>query len=159
MGCVVLALSLVVTSHQGLRCWQHFKANSALTAENVRLQRLIEEAEPFASETETPASKEATAGAARALDRLNAPWDALFEDVESVMNGDVALLSLEPDLTLREIRFRGEARHVEAMLQFVRRIDETVALSNPHLESYQFRLQDPQQPVRFSLVARWMISP
>jgi general secretion pathway protein D len=118
MGCVVLALSLVVASHQGLRCWQHFKANSALTAENVRLQRLIEEAEPFASETETPASKEATAGAARALDRLNAPWDALFEDVESVMNGDVALLSLEPDLTLREIRFAaGDQERALALLR------------------------------------------
>lgn len=159
LGCAVLALSVAVASHQAWRCWQYFDAHDALVAENTRLQHLIEQAEQPVSKPQTPASKEAAARAAQAHDRLNAPWGALFEGVESVMNGDVALLSMEPDLPLREIRFRGEARHVEAMLHFVRRVDEAVALSTPHLETYQVQLRDPQRPVRFSLVARWVVAP
>ncbi|WP_291519908.1 hypothetical protein [Acidovorax sp.] len=159
LGCLVLVLGAAVAGHEGWRYWQHFNAHNALVAQNVRLQRLIEEADQPVSRSETPASKETTERAARAVDRLHAPWDALFEGVESAMNGDVVLLSLEPDLPLREVRLRGESRHVDAMLHFVRRVDETLALSTPHLESYELHLQDPQRPVRFSLVARWVVAP
>lgn len=159
LGCVVFVLGVAVTGHQAWRYWQHFNARDALVAENMRLQRLIEEADQPVSRSETQASKETAERAAQALDRLHAPWGALFEGVELAMNGDVALLSMEPDLPLRELRLRGEARHVDAMLHFVRRVDETLVLSTPHLESYQLHLQDPQRPVRFSLVTRWVVAP
>lgn len=158
-GCAIFVIGAATASFQAWRYWLHLNTQAALVAENLKLQHLIKQADQPVTRTETLESKEATDRAAQALDRLSAPWGALLEGVESGMSEEVALLSMEPDLSLQEVRLLGEARNVEAVLQFVNRIDKSAVLSVPHLESYQLQLQDPLRPVRFSLVTRWEVAP
>lgn len=159
LGCVVFVLGAAMSGQQAWRYLHHSKVHHTLAEENMKLQGLIKEADQPVPSSATFGSEETADRATQAIDRLNAPWDALFGGVESAMNEDVTLLGMEPDLPQREVRLFAEARHVDAMLHFVRRIDETAALSTPHLESYRLHLQDPQRPVRFSLVTRWVVAP
>lgn len=158
-GCGIFVMGAATASFQAWRYWLHLNTQAVLVAENLKLQHLIQQADRPVTRSETPDSKETTDRAAQALDRLSAPWGDLLEGVESAMSGDVALLSMEPDLSLQEVRLLGEARNVEAVLQFVNRIEKPAVLGVPHLESYQLQLQDPQRPVRFSLVTRWEVAP
>lgn len=89
--------------------------------------------------------------------RLNLPWGELFATLESLVNGDVALLSLTPDARKRQVRIAGEARDFAAMLAFHRRLEDSAPLRDVSLLNHEFVEQAPGRPVRFSLVAAWAI--
>lgn len=102
-------------------------------------------------------SKEDVLRAVQAADRLNTPWDSLFESVEGAMDGQSVLLGMEPDMERRELRLRIEAKDMEAMLRCLKRIDTAPGLHGAYLEMHQVFLQDPQHPVRFTVLVRWTI--
>lgn len=89
------------------------------------------------------------------VDRLAAPWDALFKAVESAGSEDVALLGMQPDPEKRLVRIDAEAKDFSAMLEYVRRLDRQQALDSVHIVSHQINQQDPQKPVRFVAIASW----
>lgn len=102
-------------------------------------------------------SKEDVLRAVQAADRLNTPWDSLFESVEGAMDGQSVLLGMEPDMERRELRLRIEAKDMDAMLHCLKRIDAAPGLHGAYLEMHQVFLQDPQHPVRFTVLVRWTI--
>ena len=129
-----------------------------LQAEHDRLQHLSNQPMGNVKAPVNPLPKERIEQIVQAMGRLNAPWDALLADIESAMDERVALLGLEPDLLRKELRLRGEAKDIDSVLDFMRRIDATAMLDAAHLDQHQLNLQDPQRPVLFVLVARWSVA-
>lgn len=89
------------------------------------------------------------------LHRLTLPWNALFRAVESAAGEDVALLAMEPDLEKRQVKIDGEARDFAALLNYITRLEEQAVFGPVHLQGHQVQQQDPDRPVRFSLLAVW----
>ena len=93
--------------------------------------------------------------AAATIEQLSFPWDKLFKALESSMNEDVALLSVQPDVAGGIVILNAEARDWDAMLDYIRRLGEDKFLTDVHLVSHQIQQTDPQRPVRFVLSCAW----
>jgi len=89
------------------------------------------------------------------LDRLALPWDALFADVERALGPDVALTLVQPDPKGRTVVIDGEARHLNALLTLLARLDAAPALAEAHLRQHEWRVTDPNRPLAFTVEARW----
>lgn len=93
------------------------------------------------------------------LRQVSLPWERLFQAVESSVSGDVALLGMEPDIEKRVVRISCEARNIAAMLNYIRQLEKQREFGRIYLQSHQIQEQQPEKPVRFSLVATWGIAP
>jgi Tfp pilus assembly protein PilN len=91
------------------------------------------------------------------LRKLSLPWDMLFRAVESAGGESVALLSMEPDIQKGTVRISGEAKNFAAMLDYIRQLGARDVFGSVHLQNHQIRQDDPQKPVRFSLLAAWKV--
>lgn len=93
--------------------------------------------------------------AAAAIEQLSFPWEKLFKALESSMNEDIALLSVQPDVAGGTVTLNAEARDWNAMLDYIRRLNEDKFLTGVHMVSHQVQQADPQHPVRFALSCTW----
>lgn len=91
------------------------------------------------------------------LRQLSLPWNTLFRAVESAGGENVALLSMEPDIQKGSVRISGEAKNFDAMLEYIRQLATRDVFGSVHLQNHQVRQDDPQKPVRFSLLAVWKV--
>jgi Tfp pilus assembly protein PilN len=91
------------------------------------------------------------------LRQLNLPWDAMFKALESSGSRTVALLSLEPNTEKGTIKISGEAKNFTAMLDYVRQLGQRDVFSNVYLQNHQVQQDDPEKPIRFSLLAAWKL--
>lgn len=89
------------------------------------------------------------------LRQLNIPWPRLFRELESAVDGSVALLSIQPDAAHRVLRVEGEARDYRALLDFVDRLDAAGLFASAHLASHQTRAEGARA-VGFALLAGWV---
>jgi hypothetical protein len=95
--------------------------------------------------------------AAEILQQLTLPWGELFASAESAAFPEVALLGIESDTDKRRVKISGEAKNLEAVLEYLRRIAARPALAEVYLQSHDLQKQDPQRPVRFVLSAEWRV--
>ena len=93
------------------------------------------------------------------LHRLSLPWDGLFQVLEGATTDRVGLLALQPDWENGVINITAEAKEFSDMLTYVARLGETKSFSRIHLRHHEIDQNDPQRPIRFTLSARWSISP
>jgi len=93
------------------------------------------------------------------LQQLAMPWSALFNVVEDSNEKEIALLAIQPDTGKRVLRLAGEAKNFDALLAYIARLEQSPILNQVYLINHELRLQDPQQPVRFALVANWAVQP
>ena len=93
------------------------------------------------------------------LQQLTLPWDALFKALEASSEQEIALLSIQPDVAKRLVRMGGEAKSFDALLAYITRLEHSKILNHVYLTSHEVRSQDPEKPVRFSLVANWVVQP
>lgn len=91
--------------------------------------------------------------------QLALPWATLIHTLEDAATKDVAILQLQPDAQQRLLRITAEARHQEAMLEYLRQLAGAKALLNVHLVSHQVQLDDPQRPIQFSVQASFTGAP
>jgi Tfp pilus assembly protein PilN len=96
---------------------------------------------------------EAVKDAEAVVRQLTLPWGSLAESVESAATKDVALLQLQPDAQQRLLHLTAEARHQEAMLEYLRRLAATRVLTDVHVVSHQVQLENPQHPIQFAVQA------
>ena len=92
---------------------------------------------------------------------LQTPWSAMLDDLESATvatNGDVSLLTVEPDRVRHKLKLTAEARSLPAALQYVQRLQHNPAIRDALLESHQIRTDVAERPVRVQIVADWRIS-
>ena len=93
------------------------------------------------------------------LQQLALPWDALFKVVESNSEQEIALLSIQPDATKRIVRIGGEAKDFDALLAYITRLENSKIINRVYLTSHEVRTQDAENPVRFALLANWVVQP
>lgn len=146
----LVAVIGLAASHNDLKKEQQ-RAKATLTQQHERRQETsnaadIKELEPQLRH------------AAAAIEQLAFPWDKLFKALESSMNEDVALLSVQPDVAGGIVTLNAEARDWNAMLDYIRRLNEGEFLTDVHLVSHQIQQSDPQRPVRFVLSCNWPAS-
>lgn len=89
------------------------------------------------------------------IQQMSIPWDLLFSDIESSTGSEVALLSVQPDAATRVVRISGEAKEFAAMVAYIRRLEKTDHLGKVMLQGHEIKIQDPQKPVAFVLLAVW----
>ena len=89
--------------------------------------------------------------------QLRRPWEHLFATLESMPRDNIALLTLTPDARKGQVRISAEARDLEAMLDFHRRLEASDELSDVSLLSHEIVANVPEHPVQFNLSATWEI--
>ena len=90
------------------------------------------------------------------IDQITLPWDRLFRAVESVANDRVALLGITPDQAGGTVELSAEAADVEAMFDYVKRLQRAPSLARVYLLNHQINARDPLRPVRFTVIASWI---
>lgn len=95
-------------------------------------------------------------GANKIIGRLSLPWDMLFHEVEASVDELVVLLNVEPDTERHGIRITAEAKNLEAMLNYTKRLQAVDAFKYAHIANHQIQQQDAQKPVRFVVEAQWV---
>jgi hypothetical protein len=98
---------------------------------------------------------DAMAGARTVVGHLAGPGERLFVTLEAIDEPDVALLALTPDTKARTLRILAEARGIDAMLSYLRVLEQSRAFTQVVLVEHEIQDSDPLRPLRFSLVAAW----
>lgn len=93
--------------------------------------------------------------AARIAQALRRPWAESLPQLEAAGSEDVAMLTLDTDADKGSLRVTGEARSLEAVFDYARRIGEQPAFASVQVENYEFREKTGVRSVQFRLVARW----
>ena len=93
------------------------------------------------------------------LRQMSIPWDSLFEAVESSAGGKVTLLELEPDIEKREVKINGETKDYKTLMSYIMKLEGYPVFGSVYLQNHHVQLQDPDKPVRFSLLATWQETP
>ncbi len=93
------------------------------------------------------------------IQQMAVPWEDLFEEIESAAGKGVALLSMQPNLHSHQVRISGEARNLDAVLDYMRRLGESGSLGQVYLTEHAVKTEQAQKPVAFSLVAEWLDVP
>ncbi|MDN7140009.1 pilus assembly protein [Pseudomonas sp. JQ170] len=89
--------------------------------------------------------------------QLQRPWERLFNMLEGLPQDDVALLTLTPDARKGQVRISAEARDLEAMLAFHKRLEASGELRDVSLLNHEIVAKQPEHPVQFNLSATWEI--
>jgi Tfp pilus assembly protein PilN len=124
-----------------------------------RMQEQVRASQPVRVNISARQLDEEVKRAKAVIQHLTLPWTRLFAAIESTDKQNVALLSLQPDASKRRITIGGEARHLAAMLDYVRALEKGNMLSRVYVTSHEVQRQDPQHPVRFMLEASWGAEP
>ncbi|MGZ5198619.1 MAG: PilN domain-containing protein [Telluria sp.] len=95
------------------------------------------------------------AGAAHPQVVPSVRWERLFQALEVAASPDVSLLAFDPAPQQRRLRLDGEARDLAALLDYLRRLGSGGTFVQVRLQSHQAVRDDPQHPVRFTVLAHW----
>jgi Tfp pilus assembly protein PilN len=90
-----------------------------------------------------------------AMQGLHMNWNPLFDAIEAGTRKDVALLALEPDAAKAQVRLNLEAKNRKAMQEYVQGLALQKGLSQVSLIAEETQLENPLQPIRFSVTATW----
>jgi hypothetical protein len=128
------------------------RARSA--AEQSELQGALSEAQGTQSGAATPKDARAAKATAAILRDLSVPWPDLIATFEAAARSNVALLAVEPASNRNEVRFTGEAKSSDAMLDYLDAL-RGATLREVTLVSHQVQAQTPGTPIRFQAQALW----
>ena len=90
------------------------------------------------------------------IEQISLPWDRLFRAVESAAGEKVGLLGITPDQKSGTVEVGGEAADLNAMFDYVKRLQRQPSLTRVYLLNHKLNDQDPQHPIRFTVTASWM---
>lgn len=89
----------------------------------------------------------------RIVGTLRLDWQGLFTVLEKAQNPDIALLTIQPDARRGTLLLTGEARNMASVIAYQRRLHQ--GLDDVVLTTHEVQEQNPHQPVRFTVTARW----
>jgi len=155
LGYVLLAVSLLVAGELFVRY-----RNAQLELQGIEATKSLLTTEPRAPKA-IPKERldEQIKNAQSVVRQLALPWATLINTLEEAATNDVAVLQLQPEAQQRLLRVTAEARHQDAMLEYLRQLANAKALANVHLLNHQVQLEDPQRPIQFSVQARFRGTP
>jgi Tfp pilus assembly protein PilN len=90
------------------------------------------------------------------IEQIALPWDRLFRAVESAAGEKVGLLGITPDQKSGTVEVGGEAADLNAMFDYVKRLQRQPSLTRVYLLNHKLNDQDPQHPIRFTVTASWI---
>lgn len=153
VGRVLLALgllALVVGSVNLALAWSEHRR------ERAELAALAARVNPQNNGTRrgSPVNASAMLVATSVASDLSAPWPELLRSMEASRSRDIALVRVEPVAARGTLRITADARHAEAMLDYLEQLDAQ-GLADVTLTSHQVQAQQPGTPIRFQVQARW----
>jgi Tfp pilus assembly protein PilN len=150
----VVMAGLLVTSDY------YFKLDDQTSLWETKLSRIKDKAAPHKATGKSAELSEADLAlevnnANQVLHQISAPWDAFFQAVESAGGGKATLLTLEPDVEKHEVKIIAEAKDFSAVTEYLTQLQAQPVFSEVYLQNHHVQMQDPDKPVRFSLLATW----
>lgn len=109
--------------------------------------------------SESAASQDAAKRANEVLRQLNLPWDRLFAALEQSVSPEVSVLAIAPDATKSALTLKASATDMDAVVDFMERLQKTRLLSNIHLATQEIAEDDSRHPLQFTLRANWEAKP
>jgi hypothetical protein len=91
----------------------------------------------------------------RVTQQLQLPWDALLQDLETLADPSVALLSLDAQGQAHTLRLTGEAKTMAEVLAYVGRLRALPSLDAVQLTSHEEKLAGNVKVIRFTVDATW----
>jgi Tfp pilus assembly protein PilN len=156
VGLVLLVMALTVLAFAGShyqKLNEKFSKIEAITQQNLKAAQRA-----TAAQTSLRSSADLTqevSNANEVLRQLSVPWESLFQAVESSEGGKVTLLALEPDVSKHLVKITGETKSFKTMTKYLSQLQEQKIFGSVYLQSHQVQQQDPDKPIRFSLLATW----
>lgn len=146
-------LALVIAALANFHHWREqafqWQAELALAQEKVNRSRTA--ADPMRRRKAALERAEEIKAANDVIRQLNFPWAAMFGALEAATNQDVALLGIEPDARKNLVRVTAECKTDSAMLNYIRRLQQTELLADVTLQKHEIQAQDAERPLRFTV--------
>lgn len=153
IGLALLIAGLLCSAY-ALRVYSHH--GEQITKLKTELARLHSQQHKGYAAAGSKELEPALQQASTVIDRLSFPWDKLLTELEaSVAGQDVALLSIQPDISGNVVVLHAEARNMNAMLKYIRQLNKETIFTGVHLASHKILQDSPQKPVRFTLSCTW----
>jgi Tfp pilus assembly protein PilN len=153
-----LLLAGLLAAGAAIGYWQ-FVLHPRLSEERQLVQAEIAKLGYANTPASTMNAKELTQAWQRAREaslQLTRPWQHLFVQLASASRGgNVALMSIEPDGQRGQVLLVAEARSMDAMLQFLKELQDSADFSGVVLQSHTINKNVPEKPVRFRVSATW----
>lgn len=152
-GIALLAIAALVGAKQAdvFATVKHEVAQS-----QARLERLEAREHPATKAALPESTVKEIRRANDVIEQIALPWDRLFRAVESAAGEKVGLLGITPDQKSGTVEVGGEAADLNAMLDYVKRLQRQPSLTRVYLLNHKLNDQDPQHPIRFTVTASWM---
>ena len=153
---LALGIGLLVALLIAQQLWQ--AERQALEAQVQHLEQQLGRRPASSAPLNSAASREQAERLAQmrsVSQQLQRPWEQLFDRLEGLPQEDVALLTLTPDARKGQLRISAEARNLEAMLQFHKRLESIDQLRDVSLLNHEINARQPEHPVQFNLSATW----
>lgn len=93
------------------------------------------------------------------VDQITVPWDRLFAAIEGATSNKVALMGVTPDPKVGTVEISAESTDLQAMFDYVKRLERQSSLKHVYLLNHQVSVRDPNRPVRFKVTAAWLPAP
>lgn len=158
LGLCVLAAALAVLALMGI----HYQSLNHRIAVWERKADRIEQLSSKRAHASRPLTEQAASAqsleakqANQVLRQLSLPWNDLFTAVDTSGGQTIALLSLEPDIRKGMVKISGEAKDLDALLGYVKRLSTHAVFDRVSLQNHQIQQADPEKPLHFSLLAHW----
>ncbi len=151
-GWALLIAGLVLLTEMGISYDRLQNEREAMNKE-VRTSKLHLDAPKRQSRSYTDKDYEA---AEQIMSRLSENWEALFADIESVKNDNVAILLIEPEKETGQLRLMGEAKDYASVLTLVAQLRARRSFADVFLQQHEIKRDDPQHPVNFTVSMRWV---
>lgn len=148
-GILVLALSLALGAWL---FWRYLDAREDLAQLEATSALIAPERRPVRALPRERLAEEARSAEA-VVRQLAVPWGPLVQAIEQAATRDVALLQLQPDAESRSLKLTAEARHREAMFEYLHRLGAARGLDEVHLVSHQVLGAEAQRAIQFSVQA------
>jgi hypothetical protein len=159
-GWVVLAVAVITA---GITIQSFVEASRDLERARYTLARLERKPVPVVrgdlNRSDSIRLAEEVKFANATVEKLTLPWEELLQAIEAATTRNVALLSVEPDVQRKLLRITAETKNKSDMLSYVGRLSGSKRLTSVHLVNHQVGIQEPGQPVRFSMQASWGVIP
>lgn len=152
---VLMALSAGLAGVAGLMA---FDLNAQTQSLQQRIALARNAANPPAARPPDARSLKAARAAAQLSQvqrELGIPWDALFGSLEAAASNDVGLLSMRTVPEQHSLKLDGEARDMNALLEFMRQLRAQELFIEVNLHSHHVEQADPQRALRFALTLKW----
>jgi len=152
-GAVLLGIALIALGLSGVYYQQ---LSGQVTVLEAKLERTNSRAALRDSSARGSAElAEEVKNANDALRHLGVPWDSLFHAVESSGNQNITLLAIEPDVEKQQVKISGEAKSFNVLMNYMTHLQGQAVFGSVYLQNHDVQQEDPDKPVRFSLIATW----